>query len=98
MGQRRLEAHMGWEVQGRGDDEWVGVRFPKLRCKQEQSRLEPNNLARGDGAMHEHFPGRLGPVGEKIPDDCFVEEPPGGGETEDKLSHGLHRVARLLYS
>ena len=69
---------MGWEVQGRGDDEWVGVRFPKLRCEQEQPRLEPNNFARGDGAMDEHFPGRLGPVGEEIPDDRFVEEPPGG--------------------
>jgi len=78
MGQRRLEAHMGWGVQGRGDDEWVGVRFPKLWREQEQPRLEPNNFARGDGAMHEHFPGRLGPVGEEIPDDRFVEEPPGG--------------------
>ena len=89
---------MGRGVQDRGDDEWVGVRFSKLRCEQEQSRLEPKDLTRGDGAMCEHFPGRFRPVGENIPDNCFIEDAPWGREAEDKLSHGLHYALRLHYS
>ena len=98
MGQRRLKAHMGRGVQDRRDDEWVRVRFSKLRREQEKPWPEPDDLARGDGSMCEHFPGRFRPVGENIPDDCFIEDAPWGREAEDKLSHGLHRAIRLHYS
>jgi len=89
---------MGRGVQDSRDDEWVEVSFSQLRSEQEQTRPEPDDLTRGDGAMHEHFPGRFRPVGENIPDDRFVEDAPWGREAEDQLSHGLHRALRLHYS
>ena len=98
VGERGFQAHMRGKVEHRRDDERMRVRFSKLRREKEQSRLEPDDLARGDGAMHEHFPRGLGPVGEEIPEDRFIEDAPWGGEAENQLSHGLHCALRLHYS
>lgn len=72
--------------------------FSKLRGEQEQSRLEPDDFARGNGAVHKHFAGGLGLVTEQIPDDGLIEKPSGGRDKEDLLGQCLHRANRLQYS
>ena len=83
VGERGFQAHMRGEVEHRRDGERMRVRFSKLRCKKEQSRLEPDDFTHGDGAVSENPSGPFGPVGEEIPNDRFIEESPGRRETKD---------------
>jgi hypothetical protein len=80
------------------DDEGVRIRLPISGRKKEQARLEPDDLAGGDGAVDENLPGRFQPVVEKIAGDGFVEESARRRKAEDPLRQGLHRVLRLHYS